>query len=110
MNDRPGIVNKLPSRPLSVAEGQALADQESERSWVRPESIIVHLDGPVVVALLAINREAGHAWLLGYSPDEGGWTIVDEFDQDKIEHDAFYEQLDEWEADTFAGREEWVVG
>lgn len=110
MGDRPSAVDKLPSRPLSVAEGQALADQESDSHWIRPESIIIRGDEQVVVALMAVNRDSGNAWLLGYTPDGERWDVVDTWRYDDLEHDAFYARLDEWEAETFAGRDEWTVG
>lgn len=110
MGARPSAIDKLPSRPLSVAEGQQLDAQESERSWIRPESIILREEDQVVVALLAINRVSDRCWLLGYSPEDEAWDVVDEWSYEDLEHDAFYEQLDEWEAETFAGRPEWEFG
>lgn len=106
----PGIVDKLPGRPLTTAEGDALDAQESERAWVRPESILLLEDREVVVALGAINRERGTMHLLGYSPDEEGWVVVDRWDKDELEHDVLYGRLDEWEATTFGDRPEFHLG
>lgn len=106
-DDSPDIVGKLPRRPLSVTEGKTLEAQETDSSWIRPESIALREDDQVVVALLAINRESGRCWLLGYSPDDDGWTVVDEWDYDELNHDSFYARLDGWEAETFAGRDGW---
>lgn len=109
-DDGPSAADKLPSRPLSVAEGEALQAQETERSWVRPESVILLEDDQVVVALLAVNRFTGRSWLLGYSPDDKGWLVVDSWEYEQLEQDLFYERLQEWEAETFAGRPEWQLG
>lgn len=102
----PGIIEKLPGRPLTTAEGDALDAQESERAWVRPESVLLLEDQEVVVALGAVNRERGTMYLLGYSPDDEGWLVVDRWDEAELEHDAFYARLDEWEAETFGGPDE----
>lgn len=109
-DETPAAVSKLPGRPLSVAEGQALDAQETDSSWIRPESILLRDDDQVVVALLAINRETDRCWLLGYSPDDEAWVVVDEWAYEDLEHDSFYELLEQWEAETFANRDEWVVG
>lgn len=109
-DEAPPVVSKLPSRPLTVDEGQALEEQESASSWVRPESILLQEEDHVVIVLAAVNRDAGHVWLLGYSPDVDGWVVVDEWRQEEIEHDLFYARLDEWEEEIFAGRAGWTVG
>lgn len=101
------FVDKLPSRPLSVAEGERLSAQESAKSWIRPESVIIRENDQVVVALMAVDRERGHAWLLGYSPEDEGWIVVDDWPESEIEHDRFYERLEDWERETFADREEY---
>lgn len=106
----PGIVDKLPGRPLTTAEGDALDAQESERAWVRPESVLVLEDREVVVALGAVNRERGTMHLLGYSPDDESWVVVDRWDEVDLGHEAFYERLETWEAQTFAGRPEFELG
>ncbi|MDZ7702012.1 MAG: hypothetical protein U5J98_08040 [Halobacteriales archaeon] len=33
----------------------------------------------VVVALMAIDRERGYAWLIGYDSEFEGWSLVDEW-------------------------------
>lgn len=109
-HERPAAVDKLPPRPLSVDEGQALEQQESSSSWVRPESILFQDDDDVVVALLAVDRDAGHAWLVGYSPDEAGWVVVDDWSEAELDQDVFTARLQEWERETFAGRDGWILG
>ncbi|MDZ7701800.1 MAG: hypothetical protein U5J98_06875 [Halobacteriales archaeon] len=101
MADEPGVVDKLPSRPLSYEEGQRLEAQESDRSWVRPESVIARDGEDVVVALMAVDRERGYSWLLGYDPELEGWSVVDEWAEAELEKEAFYERLEAWEAETF---------
>jgi len=109
MSDRPAALDKLPSRPLSVAEGEALDAQESSSSWIRPESIILRENDQVIVALMAINRESGRAWLLGYDPDTERWELVDDWNEDDLDKEEFYELLEAWEAETFGGREEFEL-
>lgn len=103
-------LEKLPSRPLSVAEGRTLSDQESESSWIRPESVVLREGDEVVVALMAVNRDSGHAWLLGYSPESERWIVVEDWEEKELDKSDFYELLEEWERDTFGGREEWMIG
>jgi hypothetical protein len=110
MSERPAALDKLPSRPLTVAEGRRLDAQESDKSWIRPESIILRGDDQVVVALMAINRESSRAWLLGFSPESERWLVVDEWEREDLDQESFYELLERWEADTFGGREEYRLG
>lgn len=109
-NESPEIVSSLPSRPLTVQEGRAFEEQESESAYVRPESTLLLNDREAVVALAVVNRDAGSLFLVGYSPDAEAWTIVDRWSEAELEKDAFYQRLDEWEAETFAGRPEFESG
>ena len=100
MNE-PTVLSSLPSRPLSVQEASALEDAETDQHWIRPESVLMDGDTEIVVALGVINRERGQLTLVGYEPEAEGWTVIGEWTTDDIEHDPYYEALDEWEAETF---------
>lgn len=97
----PSLVDSLPNRPLTVAEGEHLEDQETASFWIRPESIMQLGDEQVVVAMLAINRKSERVWLIGYDPNEEAWSVIEEWGYEELEQDAFYARLEDWEAETF---------
>lgn len=70
---------------------------QTESGWIRPESIAAIGGEQAVIALLAVDRESGRCSLLGYSPDDDAWIVVDEWAYEDLEHDSFYERLEEFE-------------
>lgn len=74
------LLTSLPDRPLTLDEGETLADSDT----VAPLTVLTadaddHRQG--VYTLFVTS--GGRASVLGYHPDEGGWTVIDAWTEDE---------------------------
>lgn len=75
MADQPssGILESLPSRPLTMSEGDSIANRDYDEIKFAPLSIMLHQGDRVVTVLWLVNQRSEMTHLVGYNPDAEGW-------------------------------------
>lgn len=76
------LLDSLPPRPLTLDEGEVLADSET----VAPLTVLTadadgHRQG--VYTLFVTSEAASRASVVGFDPDAEGWTVVESWHEDE---------------------------
>jgi len=95
------VLESLPDRPLTLDEADVLANSEPEDAIIAPLTVMA-LDGEASCVTLSVAREGGEmAYLMGYSPSEGGWIQIQSWTNDEWTVEKQDAAVEQWVDSNF---------
>lgn len=89
------MFDSLPNRPLTIDEADALAGDK-----IVPLSILMVGDGQSaggsVYTLMVVSEGKDRTWVIGFSEEDGDWTIIHEAENDEWELEKQEARVQEW--------------
>lgn len=109
-NDEAGVVESLPSRPLTEDEVAGIGAGLPEGRTINIGSMMfLEGFGHGVVSLIYFQDDDEQITYLGFNPNLDGWTKFEQISADKYTQEGSNELITEWGREVFGDEDEGVT-